>query len=191
MNTGELLLDAIREFPDDDTIRMAYADHLDEIGNAARAEFIRVQVELAFLILPSSSSDDTRRTELRRRERELLNDDNRESWFSIPGLGVQLEGDGNTLFWWVQPSGPRIKASVRRGFIDALLECTWEDWLAHGDAILAAETVQEVTLTTEPTGYALPPLMVIGEGVTGRSERWKGVLFEFHSWAINPTEIVQ
>jgi uncharacterized protein (TIGR02996 family) len=41
------LLAAIRAAPDDDAPRLVYADWLDEHGDGARAEFIRVQCELA------------------------------------------------------------------------------------------------------------------------------------------------
>jgi uncharacterized protein (TIGR02996 family) len=45
----ELLLGAIRAEPDDDTVRLAYADWLDENGDPARADFVRVQCRLAAL----------------------------------------------------------------------------------------------------------------------------------------------
>jgi uncharacterized protein (TIGR02996 family) len=45
--SAEGLIRAIRENPGDDAPRLIYADWLDEHGDAARAEFIRVQVELA------------------------------------------------------------------------------------------------------------------------------------------------
>src|SRR5260370_29053710 len=41
------LLQAILDAPDDDGLRLIYADWLEEHGDAARAEFIRVQVERA------------------------------------------------------------------------------------------------------------------------------------------------
>src|SRR5690349_21324143 len=40
-------LSAIRQAPDDDTHRLVYADWLEENGQEPRAEFIRVQIELA------------------------------------------------------------------------------------------------------------------------------------------------
>ncbi len=58
---------AIADAPDDDTPRLIYADWLEENGQAERAEFIRVQIELA-----RGVHDDQRRGELRIRERELL-----------------------------------------------------------------------------------------------------------------------
>src|SRR5438874_2139584 len=67
-------LAAIREAPDDDTHRLVYADWLDDHGDEARAEFIRVQVELARL-----PGKDARRPGLEKRETELLAA-HRESW---------------------------------------------------------------------------------------------------------------
>jgi uncharacterized protein (TIGR02996 family) len=69
MTTLDALHAAVVARPDEDTPRLAYADHLDELGgdsNAARAEFIRVQIERARL-----PRTDPRRAELLAREREL------------------------------------------------------------------------------------------------------------------------
>ncbi|MFO0825704.1 MAG: TIGR02996 domain-containing protein [Gemmataceae bacterium] len=49
MTDREALLRAVAANPDDDTPRLIYADHLDELGgaaNVARARFIRLQIEL-------------------------------------------------------------------------------------------------------------------------------------------------
>lgn len=61
MTDRDLLLRAILDEPADDTARLVYADWLDELGgarSAARAEFIRVQVELSrtpeYLIAPGA-----------------------------------------------------------------------------------------------------------------------------------------
>lgn len=45
--TGEALYRAILTHPDEDTPRLAYADHIEEMGYSARAEFIRAQCRLA------------------------------------------------------------------------------------------------------------------------------------------------
>src|SRR5437867_2252124 len=44
---SDALFRAICEEPWEDTPRLVYADWLDEQGDAARAEFIRVQIEFA------------------------------------------------------------------------------------------------------------------------------------------------
>jgi len=62
MSEADALLAAIRQAPDDDAPRLIYADWLDEHGQPERAEFIRVQIELARNESPA----------LRKREAELL-----------------------------------------------------------------------------------------------------------------------
>src|SRR5687768_14924073 len=47
MTDHAALLAAVCDRPDDDTPRLVYADLLDDDGDAARAAFIRTQVELA------------------------------------------------------------------------------------------------------------------------------------------------
>lgn len=59
-------LAAIRDDPDDDLPRLAYADWFEEHGQADRGEFIRVQVELSH-----GARDRGRRVELLRRLRAL------------------------------------------------------------------------------------------------------------------------
>jgi uncharacterized protein (TIGR02996 family) len=57
MTDEEALLRAVCEEPDDDGPRLVYADWLEEHGNAARAEFIRLQCELAKLPPDPPASD--------------------------------------------------------------------------------------------------------------------------------------
>jgi uncharacterized protein (TIGR02996 family) len=47
MTPDEAFIESIRETPDDDAPRLIYADWLDDHGQQERAEFIRVQCELA------------------------------------------------------------------------------------------------------------------------------------------------
>src|SRR5262249_10801808 len=49
MTQGEAILQGVLDNPDDDTPRLVYADWLDDHGDPDRAEFIRVQIELARL----------------------------------------------------------------------------------------------------------------------------------------------
>jgi uncharacterized protein (TIGR02996 family) len=67
MNQDETLLQAIIDDPDDDMVRLVYADWLDDRGQSERAEFIRVQIELARLPF-----EDERISELQAREFRLL-----------------------------------------------------------------------------------------------------------------------
>lgn len=84
MTDRECFLAAVRRNPWDDTPRLVYADWCDEHGEPERAEFIRVQCEIAGLnpavleIVESTPERDweadeySRAAELRRRERELF-----------------------------------------------------------------------------------------------------------------------
>src|SRR5262249_46624256 len=72
---GRGFLEAIRESPGDDALRLVYADWLDDHGDAARAEFIRVQCELA---RPPGKE---RRAGLEDRESALLSA-NRGAWLA-------------------------------------------------------------------------------------------------------------
>ncbi len=115
-----------------DSWKCAACDGTGLVSQSDRAEFIRVQCELSRsdchhprgLIKPTPWC---RVCVLRHREGELLTDDNRQAWFAVPGLGVQLEGDADKLFWWVQPGGPRIEATIHRGFVERIT-CTLADW---------------------------------------------------------------
>lgn len=76
------LLRAIAQDHAENTPRLAYADWLDENGDAPRAAFIRVQCELA------ADVSDERRAELRQRERELLSE-HLTTWFQAFGLPLE------------------------------------------------------------------------------------------------------
>jgi uncharacterized protein (TIGR02996 family) len=122
LTDGDRLLAAIREQPDRDDYRLIYADWLEEHGQEERAEFIRVQVELA------SGNDHgggkkyaSRRAFLRRREQELqLANRNGIEWRN--GL-VELIPDG--------------KSEFSRGFISSLT-CTLADLMAHAATLGSA-----------------------------------------------------
>ena len=69
MASEQSFLEAISADPDDDAVRLIFADWLEEQGDPARnarGEFIRVQLELEHL-----PDDDPRRPDLLREEQEL------------------------------------------------------------------------------------------------------------------------
>lgn len=68
MSDESAFLAAIIAQPDDDTLRLVYADWLDEQGDADRAEFIRLQIRLAGM-----SWEDPKRDAVYQRTRELFN----------------------------------------------------------------------------------------------------------------------
>jgi uncharacterized protein (TIGR02996 family) len=67
MSDEAALLRAIAESPEDDSLRLVYADWLDDDGQADRAEFVRLQCRLARL-----SEVDPQRPALAAREKDLL-----------------------------------------------------------------------------------------------------------------------
>lgn len=185
-------LAAIIENPDDDTPRLVYADFLDEHGRHERAEFVRVQCELARrppcefadtpvscprynegrprpVFCPTCEKTDA----LRGQERELI-EEHGFDWFerSVPGLDLvpclnpshPLKGHDDVAF-----------ATVRRGFAE-VVSVTAADWLAHGDAIFQRHPVRTVRLTTRPLvlGWGVPN----GQLLAILADRWEGVEFE-------------
>ncbi len=130
----DAFLRAIIERPDDDTPRLVYADYLDDLGDHPRAEFIRVQCELAHL-----PDDDPRRPALEDREHELL-DEHEPAW-----LG-ELNDDGvNRLNEWV----------FRRGLLSSVASNGW--WLSlNEDRLLQRHPVAEWVYQRFPEGGYLP-----------------------------------
>ncbi len=209
------LLTAVLDDYDDDLPRLALADFWEEHGQPERAEFVRVQVALAawkgvdgehcpecgqhwkWRVGAGESewsdckndhrwnSNDYRT--LRRREGELLN--------AVPAGATSA----NKFFWLdnatfeatimggASPEAVSSGLVWRRGFVHSIT-CTAADWLEHGDAILAAQPVEEVTLTTWPTyerdddsgGRRYAPW-----GVSGLRSRWSRV----RHWHLPPPDI--
>lgn len=93
MDQRQAFLDAIIADPDDDTVRLVYADWLDENGDEAdrdRARLIRLQIELERL-----DEDDDRRTVIRRECDGLIGRRGQE-WtdgFSTSRLGISTKTD--------------------------------------------------------------------------------------------------
>jgi uncharacterized protein (TIGR02996 family) len=75
--THDALLAAVIASPDDDTLRLAFADWFEEHSQPDRAEFIRVQIERTQL-----PPDDPRQSELAFREMNLLAERGKE-WFGF------------------------------------------------------------------------------------------------------------
>jgi uncharacterized protein (TIGR02996 family) len=177
-------LHAICARPEDDGPRLIYADWLDENGECERAEFIRVQCELARgrkfvpqdalveiaesgrlysgsaqkMLRELSDKYDAETDQLRRRERELLP--------RQPGSVILHDGNGNSIAtgWPVE---------FHRGFVEEIT-CSWSDWQRHADAIRAATPIRKVKLTTESDNH----LFVSVGGRVWTCATWPGVEFE-------------
>lgn len=83
MTESDAFLRAIAANAEDDAPRLIFSDWLEENGNPERAEFIRVQCELA-----SVNLSEERRQKLRVRERALL-DAHRREWCQAAGMALE------------------------------------------------------------------------------------------------------
>ncbi len=173
MTDVEALLKAILADPDDNTVRLIYADAIEET-QPERAEFIRVQIELASFPLEVGSLrqndnlglvleggiDTTFRwmgkpvtTEqierfLRlgtflKREAELIIGSPDKSWGANASVSDMLSKSG---CWWAY-RGNDPKWQFSRGFADHFT-MQWRSWQTLSPAILADHPVRKVTLTT-------------------------------------------
>lgn len=161
MSTRAELLRTIIDDPESDTPRLVFADWLDEHGEPERAEFIRVQIELARidseggkefakygLESVKSITINAATESLRYREKELLRP-NANRWADhLPGGPWML-----SVFDELVGQGRSVERAIcyrhSRGFVGQV-EIAWNDWLKHFPAILVATPLHEVCLTTLP-----------------------------------------
>jgi uncharacterized protein (TIGR02996 family) len=171
MTDHDAMLAAVIAEPGDDTVRLAYADWIEEHGGQSeRAEFIRLRIRIARLQADCRCGScvrlrgggqhhngpcavDKERDELpdgrsqqahlRRRERELLQ-----------SAGNPWMEDGKQ---WLPESWPfdaakdgtQMRWDWARGFVFSI-SLPWTLWRAHAAAIRAAQPVERVRLTTWP-----------------------------------------
>ncbi len=126
----QAFLEGILEYPDDDALRLIFADWLDEYGDADRAEFIRVQCALAGQDLPND-----RRGEFERRQEELL------------------ERYGNE---WARPIRHLVRGwRFHRGFIDEVV--VWDDLFpVIAQRIFRRVPIQHLKILPHHLGIARP-----------------------------------
>ncbi len=108
MTTEQALLAAIWESPHDDLPRLVYADWLDETGDpakAARAEFIRVQCELARM-----GEFDDRRESLTNTEQALLHSHRGGFLPHLPDQVARVEYDRGFALPTLQLSAKRLRS---------------------------------------------------------------------------------
>ena len=106
------LWSAIRANPDDDTPRLVYADWLQEHGDEARAEFIRVQCALEELGADRRKGR-KQRLPLESRQAALLAA-HRDSW--LAPFRARLKGSNR----WDREDRWLERSNFRRGFFDAM-----------------------------------------------------------------------
>ena len=141
MNERELLLRAVCENPDDDTPRLVFADWLQEHGDEARAEFIRLQIRLATVPAEEQNAEDlVREVELLQAYQadwtEPLRDfeGSRGDYYEFRrGFVEGISSDGEVMV----EEGERLfaLAPIRELYLadeeeyGALAECKWLLWL--------------------------------------------------------------
>jgi uncharacterized protein (TIGR02996 family) len=143
-------LDDIVAHIDDDTPRLVYADWLLEDGQDDRAEFIRVQVELARL-----AAWDAAVVPLRLRERELLARHGEEWLAEVPAVrGARWEGFRRGIVAEVSfESFATMRANAHLCRAVAPVEAVTVNWPRRGESKKAAQPIaelRELTLTGRP-----------------------------------------
>lgn len=155
MSDGDALFAAILAVPDDDLPRLVYADWLDEQGgaeNAARAAFIRVQIELSRVPVAEFVPWNADLVQLRAREKALLSTHGTDWLAPLREKGEPLQsasthgefvrgfvqrvwmpaawfvGKAEKLFRRVPVRELRVTRTTPREFLD-LIECPFLDRL--------------------------------------------------------------
>lgn len=123
---GDALFRAICEEPWEDTPRLIYADWLEEHDDALRAEFIRVQVELA------RSTDKNRIVEL----------EERSDWLRSESAGQWTRGSPTQR-------GVRIGINMQRGFYHHVTFDGQDAFARFADEVFAWAPIDTVSLWNE------------------------------------------
>jgi uncharacterized protein (TIGR02996 family) len=131
MNHRDHLLEAVRQAPDDDGLRLVFADWFEDHGDAERGEFIRLQCRLA--ALPYLTNEWHR---LRDREKQLL-DAHRARWLAaFPAL--RDRGVKDEERW-----------QFRRGFVESVT-LSAPSLLSQGEAVFRLAPVRRLTVVAVP-----------------------------------------
>jgi uncharacterized protein (TIGR02996 family) len=125
MNTGDALLQAIIDEPNDDNLRLIYADWLHDHGEPERAEFIRLELAMHPHLLPGDIApdpwDDPEYHRLHVRWDELVDRHSAADWF--PAL-APLVDRYNTLrgfVYWIKTSAKQFAEQADTIFANAPL----------------------------------------------------------------------
>ncbi len=124
------LLRGVLECPADDGVRLILADWHEEQGHEMRAEFIRLQIDLACLGRGGPDHAREQRAELKRRIHDIM-------------MGPRL-----LERWWC-PYGPGDRVHVlkwRRGFVHSI-SMTTLSFLQYAAEIFALQPIEAVTLS--------------------------------------------
>ena len=141
-------LAAIVADPDDDTARLVAADFLEENGDADRAAFIRIQVELARLEATGQGKS-LEADHLRAKERAFLGPLSmfRQLWAAeaCPELvRVVSRGGGRDPLEAMTVEGAD-RLTWRRGFVEGV-SCSAARWFQHGATVRMRQPIRVVEL---------------------------------------------
>lgn len=162
-DTQAALIAAIRAEPDDDNVRLVYADWLEENGQAERAEFIRLECQVAEFLKVSRHWEDCKCGGGNGHHCKPCDD--KDTWseyhdrrwdcwaklrmeFGIPEYSA---GDGRgrdtkcCMYASINRLGLAIKFTERRGFIESVT-CPLDWWLSHGPELCRWHPVQRVEI---------------------------------------------
>ena len=167
MTTEQSLLRAVLADPASDDSRLIYADYLDEQGEADRAEFIRVQVELAKklagiqthhwysldMILDPQDADHQAWKQtiwrLQKREREMVKLFEWQGFrtaFGLPQHWPAWHLSAGPADWTAPPVPHWCGGVLRRGFVDEI-RLPLAAFLEQVAGVFAAHPVTAVVLT--------------------------------------------
>lgn len=177
--TGAALLAGILEHPGDDGRRLVFADWLEDAGDPARAEFVRVSVQQSEWFEKPVEGFQWWAEEHRRRYEHVRDwidtaGDEELSALTVPGW----KGDKPACYFWNRIL-PRHRVKVRwmRGFIH-LVRCSLAAWMepAIGPGLAGANPLDRVVLKdVAPLRLATDrgPVWVwtVGDGGAGKLPR--------------------
>jgi uncharacterized protein (TIGR02996 family) len=136
MSDGDALLAAILAEPDEDVPRLVYADWLDEVGDEsdrARAELIRIQIELARLPAGEAVRSNLHALSLFARDQILLT-----TWYKEWLAPLKLPGESL--------NGKDAHGLFRRGFVEVVwMPAAW--FVARAERLFTRVPVRELRLT--------------------------------------------
>jgi uncharacterized protein (TIGR02996 family) len=158
MNQDADFVNAVRAAPEDNTLRLVYADWLQEQGQEVRAEFIREQIELTDV--PTGRSPGTQWEEWHRRvERcSMVLERHGREWLGRDWLPVN-----DLTRSKVSPQIPRPYAIFSRGLVSSVAVSA-EEWFRSAEELLAHHPVEEVYLDPSPQwGMTADEAWLIGD----------------------------
>ncbi len=175
MTDQRKFIESIRADPEDDVVRLVYADWLEEREQAGRAEFIRLECDVATFLKESKHRetcrcdggnnlctpcrDEDTWLEFSNRQWELLDilcDD-----FQLPEITNELGSskgkgrDHDLRLSLTHYHGKPLDHStyvLSRGFVEQV-DCPIDWWISHGPALVRWHPVQRVELTDRQPWY--------------------------------------